>query len=61
MSEVLLNFDLAPDLFLDLIGDNFGFVEGLEGENILWFCLCANHVYSTEFAFAQRSTDVKGV
>ena len=34
MSQVLLDFDLASDLFFDFGLYNFGFVKGLEGENI---------------------------
>ena len=59
MPEVLLDFDLTTDLLLDSRLDNLGLVETLEGEDVIWLDLGANHVNATEFAFAQGAADVK--
>ena len=34
VSEVLLDFDFAAELFFDFGGDQFGFVEGFKGKNV---------------------------
>lgn len=59
VSKILLNFDLAPDLFLHLGLDNFGFVEGFEGKNIFWCRLGAYHVNATELAFAKGPAHIE--
>lgn len=59
MSEVLLDFDFATDLLLHSGLDDLGLVETLEGEDVFWLDLRANHVDATEFAFTQRAADVK--
>ena len=59
MPEVLLDFDLTTDLLLDSRLDNLGLVETLEGEDVIWLDLGANHVNAAEFAFAQGAADVK--
>ena len=59
MSEVLLDFDFATDLLLHSGLDDLRLIETLEGEDIFWLDLCANHVHATEFAFTQRAANVK--
>ena len=57
--EILLDFDLATDLLLYSGLDDLGLVETLEGENVVWLDLGANHINTAKLAFAQRATDVK--
>jgi hypothetical protein len=59
MPEILLDFDLATDLLLHSGLDDLGLVETLEGEDIIWLDLGADHVHAAEFAFAQGTADVK--
>jgi len=59
VSKVLLDLDLAPDLLLDFGVDDFGFVEGFEGEDVFRCEFGADHVDATEFAFPQRTANVK--
>ena len=59
VSEVLLDLDLATDLLLYSRLDDLGLVETLEGEDVLWLDLGANHVDTTEFTFSQRPADIK--
>lgn len=62
VSEVLLDFDFAADLFFDFGVDDFGFVEAFEGEDVSWLgWFGAYHVDAAEFAFAERAADVEGV
>lgn len=61
VAQVLLNFDFTPSLFLDAVLDYFRLVEGFEGDDVVGFGLCPNHVDTTEFAFAQWSAHVKAV
>jgi len=59
MPEVLLDFDLATDLLLYSGLHDLGFVEALEGEDVFWLDLGADHVDAAKFAFAQRTADIK--
>ena len=59
MSKILLDFDLAAGLFLDLGLDDFGFVETFESEDVFWFAFGADHVYTSKFAFPKGAADVK--
>ncbi len=59
MPEVLLDFNLATDLLLHSGLDDLGLVETLEGENVIWLDLGADHVDPTKLAFAKRAADVK--
>lgn len=61
VTQVLLNLDFAADLFFDFGLDYFGFVEGFESENVVWFTLCADHVDTTEFAFTKGATHVEAM
>jgi hypothetical protein len=55
MPEVLLDFDLATDLFLHSGLDDFGLVETLESEDVIWLDVGADDVNRTKFAFAKRA------
>jgi hypothetical protein len=59
VSQVLLNFDFAADLLLDIGMNNFRFVEGLESEDVPWFALCADHIDTTEFTLAEWTSHVE--
>ena len=59
MPEVLLDFNLAADLLLHAGLDDLGLVETLEGEDVVWLDLGADHVDPTKFALAERAADVK--
>lgn len=59
VSKVLLNFDFTSDLFLDPRFHNLLLVKTLEGENVMGFSLCPDHVNVPEPAFSQRTTNVK--
>lgn len=61
MSEVLLNLDFASYLFLDPRLYNLLFVEAFEGEDIVGFDLCADHVHVAKPAFTQWAANVKVV
>jgi len=57
--KVLLDLDFASDLFLNPGLYNLLLVEALEGEDIVGFDLCPNHVNVPEPAFTQWTTNVK--
>ena len=59
VSKVLLDLDFASNLFLNPGLHNLLLVEALEGEDIVGFDLCPNHVNVPKSAFTQRTTDVK--
>jgi hypothetical protein len=55
--EMGLDLDLAPDLLLDLVLDDLGFVQTFEGEDILRWGAGADHVDTAEFAFSEGLAD----
>ena len=57
--EVLLDLDLAADLFLDFGLDELGFVERLEGEDVSWLAFGAYHVHAPKLALAERTPDLE--
>jgi hypothetical protein len=57
--EVLLDLDFASDLFFDPGLYNLFLVEALEGEDVVGFDLCPNHVNVSESAFTERTANVK--
>ncbi len=59
MSQVLLDFNLSSDLFLDARLDDFGFVETFECKDIFWLSLGADHVYAPELALSKWSAYVE--
>lgn len=59
VSEVLLDLDLATDLLLHSGLDDLGLVEALEGEDVIWLDLGADHVNAAKFALSQGAADVK--
>lgn len=59
MAQVLLDLDFPADLLFDARGDDLGFVEAFEGEDVVGGGFGAHHVDPTEFAFAQGPTDVE--
>ena len=52
VTQVLLNFDLPPDLLFNAILDNFRFVQALEGEDVVGLGFGSDHVHATELALA---------
>jgi hypothetical protein len=59
VSKVLLDFDFASNLFLNSRFYDLLLVETLEGEDVMGFGLCPNHINVPEPAFSQRSTNVE--
>ena len=59
--QVLLNFDFAPNLLFEFVLDDFGFIDGLEGEDIFRWRFCAHHIDVSKFAFTQWPADVEVV
>lgn len=59
VSKVLLDFDFASDLFLNSRLYDLLLVEALEGEDIMGFGLCPNHVNVPKPPLSQGTTDVK--
>jgi len=61
MSKVLLDLDFASDLFLNPRLHDLFLVEAFEGEDVVGFGFCPNHVNVPKSAFSQRTTNVKVV
>ena len=63
MAKIHLNLDLAAKLLLDFVLDEFVLVHALERNDVALVrpAACANHVDSTELAFAERSAHFKVV
>lgn len=54
-----MDLNLPADLFLDFGLDDFGFVETLQSEDVLWSLLGADHVDPAKLALSKRAADVK--
>lgn len=54
-----LDLNLPPDLFLDLVLDQFFLVQALEGDNVMRFGLGPRHVDAAKLALAERATDLE--
>lgn len=59
MTQVLLDLDLATDLLLASTISDFFLVETFESKDEMRFLFRPDHVYTTEFTLAKRSTDVE--
>ena len=57
--KVLLDLDFASDLFLNPGFHNLFLVKAFEGEDVVGFDLCPNHVNVSKPAFTQGPTNVK--
>lgn len=58
--KVHLDLDFSPQLLLYPTVDQLLLVHALERDNVPWWLSCACHVYTSELALAEGTTDFEG-